>query len=82
MMSPSQSRTARAWLDWSEEDLAERSNLSASTVKDFENGHRAPIADIKAIERAFLVAGIRLTFHSDGTPVAFAVSAGRSRWMI
>jgi ribosome-binding protein aMBF1 (putative translation factor) len=74
-MSPSQSRTARAWLDWSEEDLAERSTLSATTVRDFENGHRAPIANIKAIERAFVAAGIRLTFHPDATPVGFAVGA-------
>jgi len=42
-MSPEQSRAARAWLDWSQDDLASAARVSLSTVRDFEKGRRVPI---------------------------------------
>src|SRR5689334_22637804 len=35
-MTPDQSRAARGLLDWSQAELAARSNLSESTIRDFE----------------------------------------------
>ncbi|MBS7696288.1 helix-turn-helix transcriptional regulator [Chelatococcus sp. YT9] len=41
-MTPTQSRAARALLEWSQSDLAKHANLSESTVRDFEKGRRVP----------------------------------------
>src|SRR5271170_4101937 len=38
-----QCRAARAWLDWSQDDLAAAAHVSQSTVRDFEKGRRTPI---------------------------------------
>jgi ribosome-binding protein aMBF1 (putative translation factor) len=53
-MLPEQSRAARAWLDWSQEELAAKANVSLSTVRDFEKGRRVPIANNLAAMRAAL----------------------------
>ncbi len=39
---PSQTRAARALLEWSRADLAERSGVSVATLADFEGGKRQP----------------------------------------
>jgi ribosome-binding protein aMBF1 (putative translation factor) len=44
-MSPEQCRAARAWLAWSQQDLADRAHVGLSTVKTFESGLRKPIAN-------------------------------------
>lgn len=68
MLSPEQCRAARAWLHWSQEDLAGRAQVGLSTVRDFEKGRRTPIAhNLAAIERALTDAGMRLRFREDGT---------------
>lgn len=60
MLSPEQSRAARGWLDWSQEELAKRASVSLSTVRDFEKGRRVPIRNnLVAIEQALKDAGIR-----------------------
>jgi transcriptional regulator with XRE-family HTH domain len=41
-VTPSQCGAARGLLDWSQIELAERSNLSESTIRDFEKGRRTP----------------------------------------
>jgi len=67
MLTPEQSRAARGWLDWSQEDLAKRANVSLSTIRDFEKGRRTPIANnLEAIKRAFEAVGIRLVYGSNG----------------
>ncbi len=59
MISPEQCRAARAWVGWSQEELASAARVSLSTVRDFERGDREPIAhNIEAIERALYDAGI------------------------
>ena len=76
VMSPSQGRAARAWLDWSQEDLARRANVSVNAVRDFEKGRRSPITNnIEAMERAFVAAGIRLTFDPEGKPIGLTIEA-------
>ena len=76
MLSPEQSRAARGWLDWSQEDLAKRANVSLSTVRDFEKGRRAPIANnLAAMRGALEAAGIHFTVDPAGIT---AVHPGRA----
>ena len=66
MISPEQSRAARGWLDWSQEELAKRANVSLSTVRDFEKGRRVPIRNnLEAMQRVLEMAGIQLVFEAD-----------------
>jgi transcriptional regulator with XRE-family HTH domain len=59
-MTPDQSRAARGLLDWSQAELAARSNLSESTIRDFEKGRRVPsINNLAAMRRALEVAGVQ-----------------------
>lgn len=54
-----QCRAARGLLDWSQSELAERSKLSESTVRDFEKGRRTPSENnLDGIRKAFEDAGI------------------------
>jgi len=58
-MTRDQSRAARGLLDWSQAELAARSNLSESTIRDFEKGRRVPsINNLAAIRRALEAAGV------------------------
>ena len=58
--------SARAWLDWSPEDLAQKANVSLSTVRDFEKGRRTPIANnLRAMPGEMEVAGIRFVFDRE-----------------
>ena len=66
-MNPDQSRAARGLLDWSQAELAARSNLSESTVRDFEKGRRVPsINNLAAIRRVLEAAGVE--FIDGGQP--------------
>jgi transcriptional regulator with XRE-family HTH domain len=59
MMEPRQSRAARALLDWSRQDLADRAKLSLSAVTTFENETRQPeTSTLNAIRAIFDTAGI------------------------
>ena len=69
MLAPEQSRAARAWLDWSQEDLAKRANVSLSTVRDFEKGRRTPIGNnLSALAAALKHAGVTPTYDEQGRP--------------
>ena len=58
-MTPQQCRTARAWLDISQDDLAKAANVSLSTVRDFEKGRRIPIGNnLNAMQAALEGRGI------------------------
>lgn len=58
-LTPAQSRAARGLLDWSQTELAARSNLSESTIRDFEKGRRVPsVNNLAAVRRAFELAGV------------------------
>lgn len=79
-LTPEQSRAARGWLDWSQDDLAKKANVSLSTVRDFEKGRRTPIANnLEAMERALAVAGIRLLSAKDGKAIGIAFEGKPSR---
>jgi ribosome-binding protein aMBF1 (putative translation factor) len=69
-MTPEQSRAARGWLGWSQQDLAERAKVGLSTVRDFEAGRRHPIANnVAALRRAIEDGGIALEDDRQGNPV-------------
>lgn len=70
MLTPQQSRAARGWLDWNQEELAQRANVSLSTVRNFEKGRNAPIKNnLDAMRQAIEAAGLRLAFTKDGSPL-------------
>jgi transcriptional regulator with XRE-family HTH domain len=74
MMTPEQSRAARGWLEWSQEDLAKRANVSLSTVRDFEKGRRVPIANnLNALRKALEDAGMELRFADDGGAAGISI---------
>lgn len=69
MISPEQCRAARGWLDWNQQDLAERASVSLSTVRDFEKGRRVPIRNnLEALRSAFESAGLQLVFNDQEEP--------------
>jgi transcriptional regulator with XRE-family HTH domain len=73
MLTPEQSRAARGWLDWSQQDLANRAHVSLSTVRDFEKGRRSPIANnLDALQRAINAAGVQLVYRQS-KPVGIAI---------
>lgn len=54
MISPKELRSARVYLDWSQDDLAERSGLAVSTIRNIEAGTTVPSGkSAQALERAF-----------------------------
>ena len=69
MLTPEQSRAARGWLNWSQEDLAQRANVSLSTVRNFEKGRNVPIKNnLDAIRSVLENAGVNLLFDNQGKP--------------
>lgn len=73
-LTPEQSRAARGWLDWSQDELAKRATVSLSTVRDFKKGRRVPIKNnLTALQRVLEAAGIRLLVD-DGRAAGIAVA--------
>jgi transcriptional regulator with XRE-family HTH domain len=65
-MTPMQCRVARAYLDWSQPQLATAAGVSVSTVVDFERQRRAVArGSVRAIRLALENAGI--IFETNGT---------------
>lgn len=80
MLSPEQSRAARGWLDWSQEELAQRASVSLSTVRNFEKGRNVPIRNnLDAMREALESAGVRMVSDAEGKPAGIVVDdAGRA----
>jgi transcriptional regulator with XRE-family HTH domain len=68
-MTPEQCRAARALLDWSQEDLAQRSRLAARTVRYFEKDMReSRPANLAALQKALERAGVVFIAENGGGP--------------
>lgn len=67
MMTPAQARAARAFLNWSQHEVARRSGLGRNTVAQFENArHPTRPATIIALQKAFTDAGVRFDTDAEG----------------
>jgi DNA-binding XRE family transcriptional regulator len=76
VLTPGQCRAARGFLDWTQEDLAERAQVSRSTVRDFEKGrHDLHRSTETMIVMAFRAAGIGFLSVEEGGP-GVLLSAG------
>ena len=66
MITPTQSRMARAALGWSLRDLAVKSKVAVAAINRFEVGHREANQSTRALLRlSFEAAGVR--FLEDGS---------------
>lgn len=64
-MTPAQSRAARALLNWSQDQLAAASDVSVTSIRNFERGASEPMRNnLAAIQRALEEAGV--TFIDEG----------------
>lgn len=67
-LTAAQVRAARALLDWSQQELAERSGITASSIANLERGRHVPTAQTLATLRAcFEAAGVTFSLEPDGT---------------
>ena len=72
LLTPGQCRAARGFLNWTQDDLAERSGLCRSTVRDFEKGrHDLHLTSAQQIVRTLEEAGILLIFSEENGPGVF-----------
>ncbi|MCK1341967.1 helix-turn-helix transcriptional regulator [Bradyrhizobium sp. 38] len=75
MLNADLTRAARALLGWTQEELALKSNLGLSTIKDFEAERRSPAKNnLAAIQTALEIGGARFLVDplSDGAYVGRA----------
>jgi DNA-binding transcriptional regulator YiaG len=57
-MTPEQCRAARAWLNLSQQELAQIAHVGLSTVRDYEAGRRQPVHNnLTAIRQVFEARG-------------------------
>jgi len=69
-MTPKQCKAARALLGWDQHQLAQVSNISVSTIRDFERKARDPtVNNMVAMQRAFAEALIVFIETQDGLGV-------------
>lgn len=69
LLSPEQCRAARGLLGWTQEELAERANVSRSTIRDFENGrHCLHSVTASQVAAAFEGGGAQLIPPGDAGP--------------
>jgi DNA-binding XRE family transcriptional regulator len=61
-----QVKAARAWLDLSQDDLAEKSAVTRRSIQDFESGKRLPQArTLRDLQRALEDLGIEFIFNGE-----------------
>lgn len=68
MLSSAQCRAARGLLDWSQEQLAQASGLSRSTIRDFESGrHELHRGSLVLLLQTLAEQGVELIAAAEGT---------------
>ena len=73
-ISSAQLRAARAWLNWSQEQLAKEAGVSKGSVNRFEQGTSLPHpATLERLQQALEAAGIEFQFRKMiGSGIGFA----------
>jgi DNA-binding transcriptional regulator YiaG len=63
-LTPAHCRAARAWLGWTQDELAAKAGINVSTVKSYESAQRTPHrGSLTLLTMAFTQAGIAITPH-------------------
>ena len=63
-ISPAQLRAARAWLNWSQAELAKAAGVAKEVVNRYEQGYSVPHAkSVEKVQGALEAAGIRFVFE-------------------
>jgi predicted transcriptional regulator len=74
-MTPEQSRAARGWLAWSQEEFAKRAHVALRSVASFERGKITPRSNnLAAMQRVLEAAGVRFLFDENGKAEGIRVS--------
>lgn len=63
-----QCRAARALLDWSAQDLADRAEIGVATIRRFESGSAVATASIDAMVATLNAAGIAFIAAGESSP--------------
>lgn len=66
MVSPEQCRAARALLNWTQAELAERVSISAVSIRAFEKGGEMRDSNLKLIRMTFEAAGVTFIPENGG----------------
>ena len=67
MITAAQCRAARALIEWSQQDLAQRAGIGTVAVHQLENGTSSPHrATLNVVRRAFEAAGVEFIDENGG----------------
>ena len=66
MVSPEQCRAARALLNWTQAELAERVSISAVSIRAFEKGGEMRDSNLKLLRMTFEAAGVTFIPENGG----------------
>jgi transcriptional regulator with XRE-family HTH domain len=66
MISPEQCRAARALLNWTQAELAERVSISAVSIRAFEKGGEMRDSNLKLLRMTFEAAGVTFIPENGG----------------
>ena len=78
MITPAQCRAARGLLDWTQNDLANVSGLSALTIRRFEKGEDLRDSNKKLLQFTFERAGVEF-LPANGSGIGVRLRKGHRR---